>query len=164
MLFRSTERKAVNAELIRAKDNAEAASRAKSEFLANMSHELRTPLNGAMGMMQLLAMDELAPEHRKYVETAITSCKNLTQLLSDILDLSKVEAGKLELVNAEFRPEEILDSVRETFSRVAEGKGLYFPFTTSDSLPECLEGDSVRLRQVLFNLVGNALKDRKSVV
>lgn len=153
-----TERKEIEAELLLAKDRAEGASRSKSEFLANMSHELRTPLNGAMGMLQLLAMDDLAPVHAEYVETALTSCKNLTQLLSDILDLSKVEAGKLELSHEEFRLTEILASVRETFSGVAEGKGLDFDFEISDDVPSCLEGDPARLRQVLFNLVGNALK------
>jgi signal transduction histidine kinase/BarA-like signal transduction histidine kinase len=153
-----TTRKAIEAELVSAKEKAEIASRTKSEFLANMSHELRTPLNGAMGMMQLLSMDDLAPEHREYVETAITSCKNLTQLLSDILDISKVEAGKLKLSNVEFRPEDILDSVHETFNQVAKSKDLKFPFIISSDLPQCLRGDPIRLRQVLFNLVGNALK------
>jgi signal transduction histidine kinase/CheY-like chemotaxis protein/ABC-type amino acid transport substrate-binding protein len=153
-----TDRKAIEAELLTAKEKAEAASLAKSEFLANMSHELRTPLNGAMGMMQLLTMGDLSPEHREYVDTALTSCKNLTQLLGDILDLSKVEAGKMELVNVEFRPNDILDSVRETFSHVAEDKRLSFPFTISKALPKCLTGDPARLRQMLFNLVGNALK------
>jgi len=153
-----TDRKTIEAELLTAKETAEAASLAKSEFLANMSHELRTPLNGAMGMMQLLTMGDLTPEHREYVETALTSCKNLTQLLGDILDLSKVEAGRMELVNVEFRPEDILDSVRETFSRVAEDKGLDFPFKIVGELPDGLTGDPARLRQMLFNLVGNALK------
>lgn len=153
-----TEKKAIDAELIQAKEKAEAASRAKSEFLANMSHELRTPLNGAMGMMQLMAMDDLAPEHREYVETALTSCKNLTQLLSDILDLSKVEAGKLELINIQFNPQEILQSVRETFGVIGKGKNIDFLFKVDENLPHCLEGDPIRLRQILFNLVGNAFK------
>jgi len=153
-----TERKLIERELHHAKNRAEEASRAKSEFLANMSHELRTPLNGAMGMLQLLQMDNLRPHQREYVETAINSCRNLTQLMSDILDLSRVEAGQLSLHEEDFRPEEILNSVRDTFTLVAEEKGVDFTFTVASSVPDCVRGDSARLRQVLFNLVGNALK------
>lgn len=157
-----TERKVMEEELIRAKEKAEAANRSKSEFLANMSHELRTPLNGALGMLQLLSMDTLNPKHREYVETAISSCRNLTELLSDILDLSRVEAGKMELASTDFSPRDILDSVRNTFSHMAAEKGVELVFTVSPDLPACLVGDPARLRQVLFNLVGNALKFTKN--
>jgi len=153
-----TGRKKIEAELHQAKTRAEEANRAKSEFLANMSHELRTPLNGAMGMLQLLGMEDLDAEHREYVETALTSCRNLTQLLSDILDLSKVEAGKMELVSERFFLGEVLQSVQETFAYVAEEKKVAFEFEQAADAPGCVEGDPARLRQILFNLVGNALK------
>lgn len=157
-----TDRKRIEAELNRAKEKAEEANRSKSEFLANMSHELRTPLNGAMGMLQLMSMDELSGEHRECVEIALTSCKSLTQLLGDILDLSKVEAGRLELRHEQFSPKGLLDSVRETFSRSAKEKGVELAFRTSPDTPERLVGDCARLRQVLFNIVGNALKFTES--
>ncbi len=153
-----TGRKQIEAELKAAIQEAETASRVKSEFLANMSHELRTPLNGAMGMLQLLAMDELSPEHRDYVETALASCRSLTQLLGDILDLSKVEAGKLELVTEGFCLSELLASVRETFGLLAADKDIRLECRIDPDVPPCVEGDPVRLRQILFNLVGNALK------
>ena len=153
-----TDCKRIETELKKAIQKAEAASYAKSEFLANMSHELRTPLNGAMGMLQILAMDDLSPEHREYVETALSACRGLTQLLGDILDLSKVEAGKLELSNEEFVLSDILASVDETFSYLARDKGLRLECTVADDVPRKMEGDPARLRQILFNLVGNALK------
>lgn len=153
-----TGRKQIEAELKAALQEAETASRTKSEFLANMSHELRTPLNGAMGMLQLLALDELHPDHRDYVETALASCRSLTQLLGDILDLSKVEAGKLELASEEFGLSEVLASVRETFSFLAQDKNISLECRIDPDVPLCVEGDPVRLRQILFNLVGNALK------
>lgn len=157
-----TERKQFEHDLREAKEKAEAASRAKSEFLANMSHELRTPLNGAMGMLQLMALDELNPEHQDYVKTALTSCKNLARLINDILDLSKVEANKLVLSLVDFNPTELLHSVHETFIRLAQDKGIQFNFEVADDLPKCVVGDPARLRQVLFNLVGNAIKFTES--
>lgn len=153
-----TERKLIEDQLRDAKEKAEAASQAKSEFLANMSHELRTPLNGAMGMLQLMSMDKLNDEHRDYVETALQSCTNLTRLINDILDLSKVEAGKLKLSLMDFSPAELLESVRETFIRLADEKGIEFTFDIPDEIPGTLVGDPARLRQVLFNLVGNSIK------
>lgn len=157
-----TPTKKIEAELHLAKNKAETASRAKSEFLANMSHELRTPLNGAMGMMQLLAMGDLNEEQRDYVDCAIMSCRNLTDLMSDILDLSKVEAGKLDLIHERFSLQHVITSVRETFSPVALEKGVSLDFRIEDDLPACVKGDQARLRQVLFNLTGNALKFTES--
>jgi two-component system sensor histidine kinase EvgS len=153
-----TDRKAIEKQLREAKDKAEAANYAKSEFLANMSHELRTPLNGAMGMLQLMKMERLDPEHRDYVRTALASCRNLTTLINDILDLSKVEANKLVLSMVDFNPAELVESVRETFVMLAAEKRIGLEFSIADDLPECVVGDPARLRQVLFNLVGNAIK------
>ncbi|WP_316898530.1 ATP-binding protein [Pseudodesulfovibrio indicus] len=157
-----TERKRIEAELREAKERAEAANLAKSEFLANMSHELRTPLNGAMGMLQLMALDELSETHREYVQTALFSCRNLTGLLSDILDLSKVEAGKLELSPQPLRPAELLGLVRDTFHHTAETKGLRLVVRADESTPDRVVGDPARLRQILFNLAGNAIKFTES--
>ena len=153
-----TARKRIEAELTAALQAAEAANRSKSEFLANMSHELRTPLNGAMGMMQLLALGPLSGEQRDCVSTAVGCCRNLTQLLADILDLSKVEAGKMELFSERFDPAEIIENVRSTFRLQAEAKGLTLDARVHPSVKCEVLGDPVRLRQVLFNLVGNALK------
>ncbi|MEF2229835.1 MAG: transporter substrate-binding domain-containing protein [Pseudodesulfovibrio sp.] len=153
-----TGRKRIEAQLTAAIRAAEEASRVKSEFLANMSHELRTPLNGAMGMMQLLAMDTLTGEQRDCVETALGCCRSLTQLLGDILDLSKVEANKLELFTERFAPADLLESVRATFRLQAEAKGLQLDGRIDPSAPAEVLGDPARLRQILFNLVGNALK------
>jgi len=153
-----TGRKRIEAQLTAAMQVAEEASRVKSEFLANMSHELRTPLNGAMGMMQLLALGSLSAEQRDYVETALGCCRSLTQLLADILDLSKVEAGKLELFNERFAPADLLESVRSTFLLQAEARQLQLDCRVDPSAPAEVLGDPARLRQILFNLVGNALK------
>ena len=153
-----TDCKRIEAELKKAIQTAEAANQAKSEFLANMSHELRTPLNGAMGMLQLLALDELTPEHREYVETALSSCRGLTQLLGDLLDLSRVEAGRLELSNEEFVLADVLASVEEAFGHLARDKDVSLECVVAPGVPQKLEGDPARLRQILFNLVGNALK------
>jgi signal transduction histidine kinase/ActR/RegA family two-component response regulator len=153
-----TDRKRIEAELKEAIRKAEAASHAKSEFLANMSHELRTPLNGAMGMLQLLALDDLSPQHREYVETALAACKGLTQLLGDILDLSRVEAGRMNLNSEEFVLSDVLASVEESFGPLARDKDLRLECAVDPDVPPNLEGDPARLRQILFNLVGNALK------
>ena len=127
-----TDRKIFEEQLREAKEKAEEASRAKSEFLANMSHELRTPLNGAMGMLQLMESDSLNPEHREYVQTALSSCKNLTTLINDILDLSKVEANKMALSMIDFRMTELLDSVRQTFVALADAKRINLDFDIPD--------------------------------
>ena len=153
-----TARKRIEAELTTALQAAEAANRSKSEFLANMSHELRTPLNGAMGMMQILALGSLSAEQRDCVHTAVDCCRNLTQLLADILDLSKVEAGKMELFTERFDPAEVIENVRATFRLQAAAKGLTLDARVHPSVKGEVLGDPVRLRQVLFNLVGNALK------
>jgi PAS domain S-box-containing protein len=153
-----TELKIMAAELERAKARAEAASLAKNEFLANMSHEIRTPLNGLLGMLQLMQLSELQPMQRDYLETALNSGRSLLQVLNDILDLSKVESGKLELEAIPFELGEVLDQVVSTFRHCAEERGVSMRWEIDEGLGRHFVADKGRLRQILFNLVGNAVK------
>jgi PAS domain S-box-containing protein len=153
-----TERKQAEQAMARAKEAAESASHAKNEFLANMSHELRTPLNGVMAMMQLLETTPLNGEQTEYVHLAGKSSERLTRLLSDLLDISRIEAGKVEIREEAFAIQELLQSVSELFSTSAQSKGVSLELSTDSSVAPRLKGDEARLRQVLFNLVGNALK------
>ena len=153
-----TERKRMELELVAVRDAALAASVAKSAFLANMSHEIRTPLNGIMGMLQLLDISCLGEEQKNHVRMAVVSCKRLTGLLSDILDISRIEAGKLVLTERPFNLEEIRASIESLFSIQAREKSIEFQVTLEPNLPVRLIGDDLRLRQILFNLVGNAVK------
>jgi len=153
-----TARKLAEGALLHAKEAAEAASQAKSEFLANMSHEVRTPINGFMGMLQLLQSTPLDAEQTEYVELARQSCTRLTRLLSDILDLSRVEAGKLSLQAKPFALAEVLDQVKGIFRPMAKQAGLRFECHLDPAVSGLVLGDSVRLEQVLMNLLGNAFK------
>jgi len=144
--------------LLEAKGQAESANRAKSEFLANMSHEIRTPLSGILGMLQLLGTTGLDAEQAEYQRNAVKSSQRLTSLLSDILDLSKIEAGKLAVVSSPFALASLRQSVLDIFSLAAREKNLDLEFVVDASLPALVIGDEARLRQILFNLVGNSIK------
>ncbi|EKO39978.1 MAG: PAS domain S-box [Solidesulfovibrio magneticus str. Maddingley MBC34] len=153
-----TDRRRMERDLRAAKEGAEAANRTKSEFLANMSHEVRTPLNGILSTLQLLETTTLDAEQQEYLFAAIKSSHRLTQLLSDILDLTKIEAGKLSCRESRFEVSQLRQAVVELFAKAARDKGLDLTFVIADDLPRQLVGDEARLRQILFNLVGNAVK------
>ncbi len=144
--------------LFREKEQAEAGSRAKSEFLANMSHEIRTPLNGVIGMLDLLTTTELNTKQARYTEVAKSSAEILLSLINDILDFSKIEAGKLELEEFDFDLHELLESIPDMFAHRAHQKGLELSCHVQPLVPRQVRGDAERLRQVLVNLISNALK------
>ena len=153
-----TEKKAKEVELLEAKERAEVANRAKANFLAMMSHEIRTPLNGVLGILTLLSESVKQPENSRLIATARRSGKSLLTILNDILDFSKLEAGKLDLEIGSFYTDLLVDGVQSLVRQQAKEKALKLEFVTGDAVPKILLGDQERIRQILLNLVWNAIK------
>jgi PAS domain S-box-containing protein len=153
-----TRLKMVEDELMHAKIEAEKASAAKSQFLANMSHEIRTPLNSIIGFSELLTTTNLEPQQQRYLNSIDTSGRVLLDTINDILDLSKIEAGKLEIENSAFEITELENNLRVVFNQRAKQKGIQLLFNRDANVPQLMKGDVLRIRQILINLVGNAVK------
>jgi PAS domain S-box-containing protein len=161
-----TYRKGIEEELSRARDAAIESARSKSEFLANVSHEIRTPLNGVLGMTELLLHTPLAPEQREYAEAIRSSGETLLAIVNDVLDLARIESGKLTVETIDFDVDDLVESVIESFFTRASAKRLKLRSFITPGVTRLLRGDAHRIRQVLLNLVGNAVKftDRGEVV
>ncbi|MCG2595673.1 PAS-domain containing protein [Ramlibacter sp. XY19] len=153
-----TAQRKADQELHAAKEAAEAANRAKTDFLDNVSHEIRTPLNGVLGLTRLLLAEPLSEQQRRYVHLADASAASLLELINDLLDLGKIEAGRMELEDAPFRLDELLQQLNELYRLRAGEKGLQFVLDVAPNVPSSVSGDAGRLRQILNNLLSNAFK------
>lgn len=153
-----TQQKLIEEELRRSKERAEAANEAKSRFLANMSHEIRTPLNGILGLSEIILSETTNESHRNYLSLILTSGQNLTRLINDILDLSKIENQKLNLEKIEFNFTETIISNLHPYKYLADQKGLVLSYEIDRTIPRSVIGDPTRINQIIVNLVGNALK------
>ena len=153
-----SDRKKMEEQLAQARDSAVESARVKSEFLANVSHEIRTPMNGVIGMADLLASSAMTPEQRDYAQTIRHSAESLLGIVDDILDLSKIEAGKLVIHEMEFDLDDLVDQITDVFAERAIAKGLRFRSIIYPDVHRQIRGDAPRIRQVLVNLIGNAIK------
>ncbi|PCI96379.1 MAG: hypothetical protein COB15_10450 [Flavobacteriales bacterium] len=153
-----TSRKKMEQELVKAKESAEEVANTKSHFLANMSHEVRTPMNGIIGLTKLLLKTKLSEKQKEYLNAIDISSNTLLVVVNDILDISKIESGKMTFENKKFKLVDLISSVVDIFEAKAVEKGLDLEFYIDKTIPEYLIGDSIRLNQILYNLLNNAIK------
>lgn len=158
IIYDITDEKEAEHELRSARDVAEKASMVKSQFLANISHEIRTPMNGIMGFTEMLALSEIDASQRQYVKYIKVSCERLMRIINDILDISRIESGKINIQYSEFLFSKTIDETMASFRMAADAKGIEFTSEISPSVPDILVGDETRIRQIVDNLVSNAFK------
>ncbi len=152
------ERKRIEADLVAVQKSLEEANNAKTKFLANMSHEIRTPMNGIMGMIQLMLAEDIDDKQKEYMELALNSARSLLNIINDMLDISRIELGAMQLDNHSFSLSTVIRNIFSLFRVGVENKKINLVYEQAPDIPDMLQGDSNRLNQVLMNLVGNAVK------